>query len=86
MNTYKLTISSPEGKLFEEEVQMFTARGTNGDFAILKDHIPFVTTLQKCTCKILLPDGSERTGETEGGIVSVSTKGTVLLSSSFSWN
>lgn len=86
MNTFKMIVSSPEGKLFEDEIEMFSARGANGDFAILKDHIPFVTTLQKCTCKFILSDGTEKKGETDGGIVSVTSEETNLLSGSFKWN
>ena len=85
MNTFKLNITSPEGRMFSDEVQMVTARGVEGDLAILAGHIPFVTTLQHCDCKIVLPDGNEKLGETDGGILTVSQEQVTLLSGSFKW-
>ena len=85
MNTFKLNITSPEGRMFSDEVQMVTARGVEGDLAILAGHIPFVTTLQPCDCKVILPDGEEKLGETDGGILTVSSEQVTLLSGSFKW-
>ena len=85
MNTFKLNITSPEGRMFSDEVQMVTARGVEGDLAILAGHIPFVTTLKNCDCKIVLPDGNEKTAETDGGILTVSSEQVTLLSGSFRW-
>ena len=85
MNTFLLNITSPEGKMFSGEVQMVTARGVEGDLAILAGHIPFVTTLKPCDCKILLADGSEKIGTADGGILTVGAEQTTLLSGSFQW-
>lgn len=85
MNTFMLNITSPEGKMFSDEVMMLTARGVEGDLAILAGHIPFVTTLKPCECKIVLTDDSEKTGETDGGILTVSSEQVTLLSGSFKW-
>ncbi len=83
MNTYLLTVSSPDGYLLNEEVQSLSLRGAEGDLAILAGHIPFVTTVKPCECHIQLADGTKRTGRTEGGILSVSDKEVSLLSGSF---
>ena len=76
MSTFKLTIASPDGNKFSDEAQMLTVRGIEGDLAIMAGHIPFITALQPCDCKIVLPDGTEKT---------VSEKGATLLSGSFQW-
>ena len=55
MNTFKLTIASPDGNKFSDEAQMLTVRGIEGDLAIMAGHIPFITALQPCDCKIVLP-------------------------------
>lgn len=60
MNTFKLTIASPDGNKFSDEAQMLTVRGIEGDLAIMAGHIPFITALQPCDCKIVLPDGTEK--------------------------
>lgn len=86
MNTFPLTISTPDGHVFSEEAVMLAVRGTEGELAILANHAPFVTTVVPCDCKIELPDDTDRTGHVEGGLLTVSAKGVTLLSGSFHWN
>ena len=56
-----------------------------GDLAILKDHIPFSTTVKPCKVKIELENGDEKYADIESGILTVSKEKTILLSSSFKW-
>lgn len=86
MNTFNLTISSPDGDIFKDEINMISLRGTEGDFAIMAGHIPFVTAVVECDCKLELSDNTEKTGHTKGGILSVSSIGVTFLSGSFKWN
>ena len=46
MKTFPLKISSPEGDLFNGEAVMFSARGTEGELAVMAGHIPFVTSVK----------------------------------------
>lgn len=85
MNTFRMMISSPDGSLFDGEAVMLSLRGVSGDLAILAGHIPFVTTVVPCQCKIELADDTERIGHTEGGLLTVSTKAVTLLTGSFQW-
>ncbi len=85
MNTFKLTIASPDGNKFSDEAQMLIVRGIDGDLAIMAGHIPFITALQPCDCKVTLPDETERLGTVDGGLLTVSEKGVTLLSGSFRW-
>ena len=85
MNTFKLTIASPDGNRFSDEAQMLTVRGIEGDLAIMAGHIPCITALQPCDCKVVLPDGTEKIGAVDGGLLTVSEKGATLLSGSFQW-
>lgn len=85
MNTFLLNIASPDGKMFSDKVQMVSVRGAEGDLAILANHIPFITTLQPCDCRIVLEDGKEKIGETNGGILTVSSEQATLMSGSFKW-
>ncbi len=86
MNTFSLTISSPDGNLFKGEAVKISVRGIEGDLAVMAGHIPFITAVKKCECRIELPDGDERKGVTEGGILNVSDKEVILLSDCFEWN
>jgi len=81
MNTFSLTVSSPDGDIFKERVVSLSLRGANGDLAVLAGHIPFVTTLRPGNCKIELEDGSVKTGRVESGLLSVSPDGVTVLSS-----
>ena len=72
MSTFKLVISSPDGDVFKGDAEMLTVRGTEGDLAVLAGHIPFITSVQPSDCKILLEDGTEKSGHTEGGLLTVS--------------
>lgn len=85
MNTFKLTIASPDGNKFLDQAQMLTARGVDGDLAILAGHIPFITALKPCVCKIVLADETEKCGTIDGGLLTVSENGVTLLSGSFEW-
>ena len=86
MKTFMLKIASPEGDLFSGEAVMLTVRGTEGDLAVLAGHIPFVTAVKACTCKIELEDGAVRTAETDGGLLTVSAEKVILLAGRFDWN
>ena len=86
MNTFKLKISSPEGDLLNEDVVKLDLRTAEGDMAVMAGHIPFIAPVKAGAVKIEFEDYSEKTGETGGGILTVSENKAVLLSGSFTWN
>ncbi|MBQ6830572.1 MAG: F0F1 ATP synthase subunit epsilon [Clostridia bacterium] len=85
MNTYLLTVSTPDGNAFEGEAVSLSVRGVEGELAVMAGHIPFVTTVCPCDCRIELPDGTEKTGHTDGGILTVSGTSATLLAGRFTW-
>lgn len=85
MNTFPLNIASPDGSRFKGEVINLSVRGTEGELAILAGHVPFVTAVKECDCKVILADGTERLAHTGGGLLTVGKEETIFLSSSFSW-
>ena len=52
MNTFHLIISSPDGNLFDGNVIKIAMRGTEGDFAIMAGHIPFITSVKSGDCHV----------------------------------
>ena len=44
--SFKLEIISPQNKIFDDEIDLCIMPGTEGDFGILKNHMPFITTLR----------------------------------------
>ena len=83
MSTYSLTISSPDGNLYKAPASSLILRGAEGELAILAGHVPFTTSVVPCTVRITTEGGEEKIGKTEGGILTVSPDGVVLLSGSF---
>lgn len=85
MKTFTLKISSPEGDLFYGEAVKLSLRASEGDLAVMAGHIPFISSVKPCDCKIELEDGSERVGTTDGGLLNVELDKVMLLSGSFRW-
>lgn len=85
MNTFHLIIASPDGNRFDGEAQALYLRGADGDLAVLAGHVPLVTSVVPCTCKLVLEDGTEKEGATDGGLLTVSKERTTLISGSFHW-
>ena len=85
MNTFKLTVSSPDGDIFSGEIVNLSLRGAMGDLAVMAGHIPFVTSVIPGECKIEFDDGEERLATTEGGILTVGQDKATLLAGSFKW-
>ena len=86
MKTFTLKIASPNGELFNGEAVMLSVRGTEGELAVMAGHIPFVSSIKPCECKIAFEDGTEKTAKTDGGVLTVSSEKVLLLSGSFKWN
>lgn len=85
MNTFRLTVSSPDGHVFDDEVVALTVRGVAGELAVMAGHIPFVTPVIACDCKLMLPDDTDRLAHIDGGLLSVAKDSVTLLSGSFRW-
>ncbi|MBQ8649536.1 MAG: hypothetical protein IJ470_05675 [Clostridia bacterium] len=85
MNTFNLVISSPNGNLFEGKAERIILRGSEGDLAVMAGHIPFITSVKPCKCKITLDNGEEKSGSLNGGLLTVSEDKVTLLSNSFKW-
>lgn len=60
MNEYHLTVSTPSGTVFDGDAVFLSLRGAGGDLAVMAGHIPFVTTVKKCVCKVRFPDETEK--------------------------
>ena len=86
MNTFNLTVATPDGNKFGGEVIGLFVRGAEGDLAILAGHMPFITSVQAGKCRIHLPDDEEKSATLDGGLLTVSDKAVTLLSGSFAWD
>lgn len=84
MRTFLLNISTPDGSAFSGQVVMLTVRGLEGDLAVMAGHVPFITTVKPCDVKVVLEDGAEKIGHSDGGLLTVGTDVVTLLGS-FNW-
>lgn len=85
MNTYHLKIATPDGNMLDEDVIALYLRGAAGDLAVLAGHTPFVTTVKPGECRVETADGTEKSGQTDGGILTVTKETVTLLSGTFQW-
>ena len=86
MNTFKLRISTPDGDLFDADCAKLDVRGIEGDLAVMAGHVPFLTAIKPGRVNLMLPDGSDKTGRADGGILNVAKDKTTLLASGFRWD
>lgn len=74
----QLDIITPEKKLFSGEVSSVKVPGTSGEFQVLKNHAPIISTLQKGTVKVKSAEGL-KTFNISGGVVEVLKNKVILL-------
>ena len=67
----KLKIVSPERIEFDGEVESVLVPGSQGQFEILNDHAPIISTLEKGVVEYGLPKGQKVQLEILGGFVEV---------------
>lgn len=65
-----LEIITPEKKLYSGEVTLVEVPGKSGQFEVLNDHAPLISTLLKGTLRIKTA-GGEKTFEVNGGVIEV---------------
>lgn len=76
-----LEIITPDKKIFSGEVVSVKVPGTNGQFQILKNHAPVISTLSNG--KVTVKTGSEtHVFEVKGGVVEVLKNKVVVLAES----
>lgn len=82
MKAFKFVVSTPDGNLFEGDIVKVSLRGSEGDLAVMANHIPFLTSVKPCQCRIELEDGSVKAISVERGLLSVTTESVTLMSGS----
>ena len=87
MNTFQLTVATPDGSQFSGEAEALFVRGTEGDLAVLAGHIPFVTALKAGECRVYIGENGEtiRRAQYTGGMLTVSADTVRMISADFRW-
>ena len=84
-NQFALEIVTPEKIFYNDEVEMVIMRPTNGDRAILTNHIPFVAGLVERQLRVK-KDGKFKEGKISGGFITVNKEKTTILTEVASWD
>jgi len=78
MATFHFDLVSPEKLLFSGDVEQVDVPGAEGDFGVLANHAPFVTTLRPGILTIYGAGGAQKI-VVLGGFVEVSAQGLTVL-------
>lgn len=73
-----IKIITPEKIIFEDDVDFISAKGIKGSFGVYPDHIPFMSTLDVDTAKIV-KDGKEIIFSVIGGAFQLKNNEAVIL-------
>lgn len=85
MNTFQLKIGTPDGLLFEGEVERVVCRSITGDLAILANHTNYLTAIGEGEAHIVLADGTKRSAACIGGMISMMNGTCHLLPTTWEW-
>ena len=79
MTAFHFELVSPEKHLFSGEVESVVAPGAEGQFTVLKDHAPVMTTLKPGVVTVAGGDGKVEKLFVRGGFADVNASGFTIL-------
>lgn len=85
MKTFSLEIGTPDGLLFQGEVERIICRSITGDLAILAGHSNFCTALGMGEAQVVFSDGTRRSAACIGGMLSMLDGACHLLATTWEW-
>lgn len=85
MSLFHLNIVTPEGQFFSDDVKKVVLRGSEGDFAILKNRAPLITTLKIGIIKVFKDDEVIFHAALGDGYVSVDGLYTTVVTKRAEW-
>lgn len=86
MSNFHLKIVSPDGVFFDGEAKQLSIRSIDGEIAILKGHIPFLTAVSVGECRVYTEDGeAPKCAACCGGMLNVSESEVLLAPTTFEW-
>lgn len=84
MNTFPLTIVTPDGVAYDGKAEMLSVRTTTGDIGILAGHMNCVLPLGMGRATVVI-DGKRRHAACIGGMLSVLGGSVKLVPTTFEW-
>jgi F-type H+-transporting ATPase subunit epsilon len=73
-------VLTPEGEIFEGEVELLSTRTADGEIGILANHVPVLARLRPTQLRLHMPGGEEkRWAQAEGWLQVFANRATVLV-------
>ena len=85
MSTFHLKISTPDGLLFDGEVERVRVRMIDGDVCLLAHHTDFVSAVGAGEASIAVADGQVRKAACIGGMLAMINNEASLIATTFEW-
>ena len=85
MSTFHLTISTPDGLLYDGEVERLRVRMIDGDVCLLAHHMDYVSAVGAGEAAVTTADGQTRTAACIGGMLSMIHNEANLIATTFEW-
>ena len=74
-----LEIITPENKLFEGEVTSVKFPGTDGEFGVLNNHAPIISTLIKGSIVVIDNNNESKNFNINGGVIEMQNNKIIVL-------
>jgi F-type H+-transporting ATPase subunit epsilon len=74
-----LEIITPESKLFTGKITSVKLPGMDGEFEILNNHAPIISTLSKGVIRIIDNDNNTEKFEVNGGVIEMQNNKIIVL-------
>ena len=74
-----LEIITPERKLFEGEVTSVKFPGTDGEFGVLNNHAPIISTLTKGSIIVIDNSNKSKNFDINGGVIEMQNNKIIVL-------
>ena len=75
----QIDILTPEKKLFSGEIKSVKLPGTDGEFEILNNHAPIISTLSSGKIHLIQHDQSKQSFKINGGVVEMQKNNIIVL-------
>lgn len=82
MSSFKTSLLTPDGPLFEGDVLSVNIPGSQGDFQVLHNHAALMSTLDTGVAKIKTADNKTKLFSVSGGFVEVNNNLVTILAES----
>lgn len=79
MAAFHFELVSPERLLFAGEVEAVVVPGSEGEFTVMRDHAPFMSTMKPGVVEVVETDSKKQRLFVRGGFADVSAQGLTIL-------